>query len=87
MQKSAWVISLSSGAIAKIENGDRFPTYSTLEQFKNALMVTYKDLFDFEHEPEIKIDRNIMYEISSLNPQAKEILYKIIIKVLKDIKD
>lgn len=77
----------STGAIAKIEVGDRFPTYNTLEELKTALMVTYKDLFDFENEPEIEIDKNIMYEISSLSPVCKELLYKFISNVLKDMTD
>lgn len=80
-------ISKSTGAIAKIENGERFPTYGTLEKLKSALMVTYSDLFNFENEPVIGLDRKIMYEISSLSPIAKEILYKFVINVLKDMKD
>ena len=86
-EKLAELMDLTPVAITKIEAGDRFPKAETLEALQKALQVSYKDLFDFGNQTDIKIEENIIYIASKLNDKGKELLYKIMTNVLQEMDE
>lgn len=86
-EKLAELIDKTPASVAKIEGGQRFPKAETIELIIKALQVSYADLFNFDKEPVINKNDNILYELSTLNPAGKEIIYKIITKVIKGMDE
>ena len=76
-EQLAEILNIGERNLSKIECGVNFVSAETLEKLSEALKVSFKDLFDFEHLRSEEFKKDKLLEAINNNDIDIELLYRI----------